>query len=140
MWRRCIIAVSVLAVLAWAGGCTRSGRPRTVKVVGTVTHKGKPVEGAMVTFIPPEGRPASGITDVSGKFELSTFRSGDGALPGKHVVTITESYKDKAPAMPMPGMPLESRFPPKYGDPKTTPFSADVEPGRMKELHFDIPD
>jgi hypothetical protein len=71
-------------------GCGPS-RPETVPVSGRVTLDGRPVEGATVMFSPEaEGRPATGTTDAEGNFTLKTFEPGDGALLGKHRVTVTK--------------------------------------------------
>lgn len=74
-------------------------RPEVVPVTGVVTLGGAPVEGATVTFVnttgmaPGEqvtGRSSVGRTDQSGRFELTTFESGDGAVPGEYTVTVTK--------------------------------------------------
>jgi hypothetical protein len=79
-------------VVAMGVGC---GGPATVPVTGTVTLDGEPVDGASVMFVAEgEGRPASGTTDGSGNFTLTTFTGGDGALPGSYKVTV---FKTAAP-------------------------------------------
>jgi hypothetical protein len=81
-------------------GCG-ADRPQTIPVTGRVTLDGRPVEGAVVGFLPKGGgRPATGTTDASGAFTLTTFDEGDGALPGVHLVTVTNRSskgKDGAP-------------------------------------------
>jgi hypothetical protein len=78
-----------LALLA-GGGCGR-GSPRPVKVEGTVTLDGQALRGATVTFLPAQesGRSASAPTDGDGKFRLTTFKTGDGALPGEYKIMVT---------------------------------------------------
>lgn len=68
-------------------GC---GGSKTVKVKGTVTFDGKPLPHSLVRFIPTgeQGREATGVTDTEGTFQLETFSSGDGALPGDYKVTV----------------------------------------------------
>lgn len=80
--------------LALLTGCTGSeevsDRPKTHPVTGTVLLDGAPVEGAQVAFN-PEGVDAEGAfgrTDAEGRYELTTFDSGDGAVAGNYVVTI----------------------------------------------------
>jgi hypothetical protein len=89
-------------VLAGAG-CGSSG-PRTVKINGTVTLDGKPLEGALVTFIPEakDGHLATGRTDTGGHFQLTTFNTDDGALAGQYKVTVakTEESKDSTTKTP----------------------------------------
>jgi hypothetical protein len=79
--------VGALVLAALSCGC--QGRP--TKVEGIVTLDGKPVEGATVTFLPKDGsgRSASGLTGSDGVFHLTTFNTGDGALPGTYKVTVT---------------------------------------------------
>jgi hypothetical protein len=133
-------ALALLAVL----GCGKSGTVPTIAVTGTVTHNGQPVEGVSVGFIPESGRPASGLTDAQGRFTLSTFASGDGAVAGSHKVVITEAASEPEP---MPGTPeaenykpRESRVPAKYSSEATTPFSVQVEVGGKNDFTFDMTD
>jgi hypothetical protein len=63
-------------------------------VHGQVLLDGKPLSGAMVTFICPNAqRFSSGTTDAEGKFTLTTFTPNDGALIGENAVTVTLATK-----------------------------------------------
>ncbi len=133
-------AVMLLVVL----GCGKPGTAPTVPVTGTVTLNGQPVEGVSVGFTPQSGRPASDTTDARGKFTLSTFESGDGAVPGTHKVVITEPADE---AEPMPGtpeaenwVPPESQVPEEYQDASTTPLTAEVEEGGENDFTFELTD
>jgi hypothetical protein len=118
-------------------GC--NAQSDTVPVTGVLTFNGQPAEGAEVMFNPKTGRMASGVTDASGKFSLSTAKPNDGAMPGEYTVTLFEYYPpDKPPKMPPPGQPLPSRFPPKFADPATSPLAATVERGKQNEFRFDV--
>lgn len=143
-WQKVLGCGMALALVA-ALGCPGADTPDTVKVTGTVTYNGSPVDGASVAFIPESGRPASGVTDAQGKFTLSTFGTDDGAVPGLHKVAITPAGSNEPP--PMPGMPgyEESQqgkppFPAKYGDVKTSNFEAKVEKGGKNDFTFDMKD
>jgi hypothetical protein len=117
-------------------GCTQSD---TVPVSGVLVFKGQPADNAEVMFNPKTGRIASGVTDAEGRFKLSTAKPNDGALPGDYIVTLFEYYPpDKPPKMPPPGQPLPSRFPPKYGDPATSPLNATVKRGDKNEFRFEV--
>jgi hypothetical protein len=69
-------------------------------VSGTVTQKGKPVEGATVSFSRgtgdlTKGELAIGKTDANGRYELMTHfgsqtASASGAVPGDYKVTISK--------------------------------------------------
>ncbi len=124
---------------------------KTYKVTGTVTYKGKPVNGAALAFVPEKGRPAAGKTDALGKFTLATFKPGDGAVAGTHKVTIAPAPASDDEPPPMPGMPgyeqwqkeqekKQSALPAKYADPSQSKLNAKVEPGGKNEFSFDLTD
>src|SRR5215210_4988708 len=72
-------------------GCWNSSRSPTYPVTGTVTSQGKPVAGAVITFVPTgEGEAASAITDSEGKYALTTWEAGDGARPGQYGVKVSK--------------------------------------------------
>ncbi len=87
---RMFFSVALAVALASAEfGC--AGKDRPVPVEGTVTLDGKPIAGAGVRFTPENGGgpPAYAETQADGSFQLNTFNTGDGALPGTYKVTIT---------------------------------------------------
>jgi hypothetical protein len=85
----------VLSILVTAGfiltGCSNSSRPPTYPVTGAVTFQGKPVAGAVITFVPAgdDGEAASAIADSEGKYALTTWEAGDGARPGEYRVKVS---------------------------------------------------
>jgi hypothetical protein len=82
---RRLCALGILLVAGAAAGCGG----KTVKVEGIVTLDGTPVQGATVIFVPQGGeREANGLTDADGVFHLTTFNTGDGAMPGTYKVTV----------------------------------------------------
>ena len=130
-----LLAYMIAAVLFAVSGCAKSDM---APVMGTITLKGQPTENAEVTFNPQgPGRIATGHTDASGQFKLSTAKPDDGAMPGDYVVTLGEHY-DKAPPLPPIGQPLPMRFPQQYGDPAKSPLKAHVERGKKNEFQFDV--
>ena len=80
---RKVVALLVVALV----GC---GGPALVGVSGTLTHKGKPVPNALVSFMPENGRPSSGITDEDGHFTLQYDSEHEGSLIGKHTVSVKQ--------------------------------------------------
>jgi hypothetical protein len=86
----------VVLALAWAlalAGCGSNGRLPTYPVSGELTINGAPAKGCIVTLVPAE--PAlvgvvlpAGTVDESGKFELTTYETGDGAPAGEYGVTL----------------------------------------------------
>jgi len=81
-----------LAVILGVAGNGCGSSKKTVRVDGTVTWDGAPVAGATVTFVPTGegGKEAIGLTDNSGNFELTTFNSNDGAMPGEYAIIVTK--------------------------------------------------
>jgi hypothetical protein len=77
----CVVAVLPLGL----AGC---GGSNIVKVTGTLTHKGKPVPNALLTFEPDHGRQSWAQTDEAGRFKIFYDRQQDGAIVGKHKVFI----------------------------------------------------
>jgi hypothetical protein len=78
-----------------------------------------------------EAAKASGVGEIQpdGSFKISTFGANDGALPGKHRVSISP------PASPDPDKPpAKSKLPAKYEDPSTSGLTAEVAPGKAVEI------
>jgi hypothetical protein len=98
MNRVALVAVLALVVGISAGCSSRSGRPPTYPVTGTVTWKGKPLEAATVVYVPvtPGVEAASGITDAAGRYRLTTYVAGDGAQAGEYHVKVSKYDLKKA--------------------------------------------
>jgi hypothetical protein len=85
-WVRQVVLLSGLILTA--AGC--GGKGSLSKVRGVVTLDGVPLQGATVSFMPVEGkgRVASGQSGSDGSFELTTFRTDDGAYSGDYRVVV----------------------------------------------------
>lgn len=136
------VAFSLCCTIVPAG--CGSGRPETVPVTGVVTLDGKALEAASVLLSPEAGgHPATGLTDKDGRFTLTTFVKGDGALLGKHQVCVVKKKTsglltdaDGLSGGTAPGGVSEEWLAPKkYANPKTSGLSAEVKPG-MEPLEF----
>jgi len=147
----CLLSFVILT--GCGGGTEATDRPATVEVTGQVTYNGGPVEGAMVTFksSSPDGRGATGRTDESGNFQLTTFESGDGAIPGSYGVTVaktvtegqlsdeeTNAYYERGQTPPTPQ--TKDLLPPKYKDPQGSGLTAEVTEGGENEFPFELTD
>jgi hypothetical protein len=160
--RRPSLSLTGLAALVLATtGC--GGKFTPVPVSGVVTLDGNPVEGATVYFYAigdeKDGRPAHGVTDKSGEFQLSTMGNNDGALPRRYKVVVTK-YVPTNPKLKIPEFPdteegrndradfmyrnFESKgiqpftnsLPPRYGDSSTTPFEFEVKNSMTVKLEL----
>jgi hypothetical protein len=120
-----------LCLFAGCGGGTEAG---TVPIEGVVTVDDKPIAQASVAFIGKEGaRLASAMTDSAGKFKIR-------AAMGKNVVTVAKAPpggpapppSDEPQLMPTEGeykkmqVAATSEVPAKYGDPKTSGISFEI--------------
>lgn len=165
----CGLWLSLASVVLF--GCT-SGSSGTIAATGKVTKGGQPVSGAAVTFVPTasDGKAASGTTDASGVYKLTTFVNGDGALPGSYKVIITK-FPGAAPAGPSTageanpadvdaaykaaekqGQNLlnptgqeaaptsQNELNAKYASAATSGFTAEVKAGEAKSFDFEVTD
>lgn len=140
---------AALGLLVSVSGCG-SGYPTTSTVSGKVTFGGQPVTEGMIVFQPKHGRPALGTIRPDGSYVLTTFREGDGALPGEHLVTIqsrrvrggmsaarnieeelTMSGRSSAPTT------VQWLVPERYSREATTPLKANVNPDQ-NIIDFDL--
>jgi len=123
-------------------GCG-SRRPETAPVSGTVTLDGQPVTDGIIRFFPEKGAPATGKIGSDGRYTLSTFDQGDGAVLGSHRITITRrapggqpSSAGGAPGEPAPGLPSgQPLLPARYSQPQTTPLETEVV-GKTDTMDF----
>jgi len=141
------VAMAAACALTWTGCGPK--RPETVPVSGRVTYHGKPVAGAHVMFQPEQGRPAVATTGPDGSYRLTTFVAGDGALLGRHRVTIQatrvtgiaqpKSFEEEMRSVGKSTgtRALEWLVPQKYSSLETTPLTAEVKPGE-NAINFDL--
>ena len=82
-------AVLLGVVVVSVTGCGRSDLPELGTVSGTVMLNNQPLANAIVKFTPQEaGRPSSAETDEEGRYSLIYVADVDGAIVGKHTVTV----------------------------------------------------
>ncbi len=79
--------VCALLFLSAVVGCG-DGRPTRVPVSGHVLIDGKPLTHGYVQFAPADSRASTGGFDVDGRFVLTCFEMGDGAVTGKHKIAV----------------------------------------------------
>ena len=90
-YHACLLTLIVVSGYALGGCSSGARRPPTYPVTGTVTFQGKPVAGAVITFVPADkGEAASAITDSEGRYALTTWQAGDGARPGEYRVKVSK--------------------------------------------------
>ena len=127
---RALPAAAILLLLG--GGCGPAG-PKVVPISGTATRGGQPVAGIELTFHPETGRPSWANTDGEGRFTLSYSRDRNGAVLGRHRVTV----RGQQPSSPEEELAGKIKHPPevraivgRYGDVKETPLVIEITRGR----------
>lgn len=142
----------VLIATAALVGCTGGDADRVAvyPVSGVVTMDGDPVAGATVTFSPKAGQPtAVGRTDAQGKYQLTTYESGDGAAPGEYAVLISKSDVGpveeiahgpdfESPAQHRAQQRGGSMLPAQYANAADTPLTATVAEGGENKIDFNL--
>lgn len=116
-------------------GCSGVGdAPDLGLVMGTVTMEGEPLSGVQVTFQPEQGRPAFGVTNASGQYELTYIRDTRGCKIGRCKVIIGSEEErldntggDTDSEEPYQSAPVDTRIPARYGP--NSELTAEVHPG-----------
>ncbi len=147
-----LLLVLMLSVLVPACGTPAgSDRPATYPVSGTVTMNGQPVARATLSFQLVDGSgSAAGVTDNEGRYKLTTFAAGDGALPGQYVVAITQ-FEEPPPGAGVPddhpdynpNLPEfipQNLLPKRYASTATSGLKATVVEGKNTSVDFELTD
>ncbi len=117
----CLLASSCIA----ACGRTDS-RPETARVNGTVTYEGQPLTTGRVSFVKRTNaggsysRPAVGVIDERGRYEMTTFTEGDGVVPGEYVVVVESLGAELDPEDFAKGLERESLIPERFASVETS--------------------
>jgi hypothetical protein len=96
--------------LAIAAGCGPA-QFDVAPVSGRVTVEGQPLTGQFMVIFSPiaqgakdrAGRPAAGPVEADGRYSLSTYEPGDGAVVGKHRVVVLPPGEISV-TTPLPGV------------------------------------
>ena len=148
------LVVAGLLVTIATVGCQRSDHPKMVRARGTVLYNGQPLEGAVVSFVGPGGRPSAGDTDAEGRFQLSAWKPGDGAVLGEHMVTITKyakpsfepektpdgSFMFKSAEKEIAYYNTPSVLPARYGNQRQSVLKATVTEDGPNDFKFELKD
>lgn len=133
-----LVAVALAVV-----GCRYQSMPATAPVQGLVTLDGVPLTKGTVYFYPDRskgtaGRLAVGVIGGDGRYSLTSFVTGDGAIPGHHAVTVI--CETDPPSMEQvaasPNFAIRSLIPKHYNKPASSGLTAEVRPGGINQ--YDI--
>ncbi|MDA0835771.1 MAG: carboxypeptidase-like regulatory domain-containing protein [Planctomycetota bacterium] len=134
MYRKSIVLCMVLLF-----GCGPEGPPllELEPVTGTVTLDGKPLNNAVVMFIPiNEGLESNAKTNDQGVYELE-IRGNKGIKAGEYKVTINKRVKPDGSELDPGGGMGENLLPAKYSEMVNTELKATVPKGGGK-IDFDL--
>jgi hypothetical protein len=142
------IRLFVLLCLAMFGCQQKSHLNGLVPCEGKVTFQGEACAGARISFSPTgnEGsqRAASGITDSSGAFKMTTLQPNDGVFPGEYTVIITKYEFLKTENKPLkdneesPPLKQENKLPAKYADAQKSGLTMIVPESGKKDVLFEL--
>jgi hypothetical protein len=135
-------AATLLAVLGFAAAGCGSADPneaRPVSAAGTITYQGKPLAQGQVQFVPEKGRAASGTIE-NGRFVMTTFNEGDGAIPGLHKVGVIAVEQIPSGKGKGKDSDPDSRdlIPPRYGNPHSSGISVEIPPEGNREIVIEL--
>lgn len=151
MISRLLLVSMLLVFLSACGTSVQSDRPATHPVSGTVTMNGQPVARANLSFQLADGSgSAAGVTDNQGRYELTTFTAGDGAVPGEYLVAITQ-FEEPPPGAGVPddhpdynpNLPEfvpKNLLPERYATAKSSGLKATVVEGPNTGVDFELTD
>src|SRR5688500_15485517 len=94
------ISLTLAAALALSAGCGGRDLPELAPGTGQVKLDGQPLPGVRVSFFPAGeggGRPATGITDDDGNYELGYIEGEEGAKVGPNKVEVTTEWPEGEP-------------------------------------------
>jgi hypothetical protein len=100
--RQSLLPWAALPVLVVFAGCGGGGDVK--KVSGTLKYKGTAVPNVVINFTPDNGRMSWAETDNEGHFTLHYDKKVDGAVVGKHKVSVQSK---PGAAEVQPGVPAK---------------------------------
>ena len=109
--------------------------PTLVAVHGSVRLDGKPLNEAVIVFVPIEaGRKKTGAEIVDGTYLVETE---NGLVPGKYRVEVVDNPPLDSPSGRFPGHATNRRaFPGVYG--MNSPLSIELQNGGSTEFDFEL--
>ena len=138
------------ALVVFILGCGANPHPELRRVSGRVIYKGRPIADATVAFYSNESkRLATGYTDKSGSYSLTSYAEDDGALPGQHRVVVTKvEVAENSESLSMDDAlktrqreePSRHLLPKIYASSDTTPLIVTVNEDGQNEIQLDLID
>ena len=115
---RSVLNLAILAAVTSCVGCD-DGKPAIVPVSGQVLIDGNPLDFGFIRFAAPNTRPAMGRLDSDGRFTLTCYKEGDGAVVGNHRVAVMAHE-------PLSGEQIKWHAPKKYSNYATSGLTQEI--------------
>jgi hypothetical protein len=134
-----IIVDVILTLPGCGGGKKPDGLPDLYPCQITITLKGTPLEGAVVSLLGNDGRwPGNGITDRQGIAVIKTRGQFIGVAEGTYKVTVSKVFLPPSTGKDE-GSTEEPKLlvNPKYVTPETTPLNCTVKSG-VNQFEFQV--
>jgi hypothetical protein len=135
-----LLTISFIFVLMVAFGCSQ--RDPIAPVSGRVTIDGEPLPFGYVVFQPQKGQPAKGEISEEGRFSLISAKLGEGALLGKHRVSVYcyEGHSPEAKEKVAAGHVSLGRslIPVGYSRGGMSGLSAEVPPDGLEDFQIEL--
>jgi hypothetical protein len=124
--------LTALCPLLLLAGCTAQGPtlPTAVEAKGKILlPDGRPLPGGRVTLNPQAATEVEAFGDVNpdGTFALTTYKPGDGAVPGTYVVTVSPFNFRSKTGSPTKVAAVAAQLPPRYGDAATSDLKVTIQ-------------
>ena len=117
----------VAAAFACVIACGCGGGDGAVRVSGTVTVAGTPMEQGIIAFLEPDGASAALGFIRNGSYSMERSPSQPGLWPGNYSVVIRSWKEEPGQLMPSGGFSKGiSLIPEKYQDPKKSGLKAEI--------------
>jgi hypothetical protein len=130
-----LLTCALLTALVALGCRDTRQSANLIPVTGTVTLNGKPLDNAVVSFLPQgdtRGGGGGSPTDAAGKYELHS-KDGKGMVPGSYKVTISRRLMPDGSIpkrdVPPAESPARESLPPQYSDQEQTTLTATIAAG-----------
>jgi hypothetical protein len=121
-------------------GCTGGNGMSTAEVKGVVTLDGAPLSSeGNVSFEPAAGgKMAVGTVQPDGSFVLKTYAPGDGAVVGRHRVSVTPLVPLESDDAPQTRTVNTGPIPSRYRSVQSSGWEFEVKPGVVNEFRLEM--
>ncbi|MHB8971730.1 MAG: transthyretin-like family protein [Pirellulaceae bacterium] len=128
-WKRLDLRTCVCLACVFVVGCSGEPQEPVYSVRGQVLCDGKPLVDALVVLhrLDGQGRNLTARTDPAGRFEMTTYRQGDGAPVGLYAATV--EYRELVQEGDEPTRSGRNLLPAMYAAPETSGLRCAVQAG-----------